>query len=175
MRRTAGRWLRVLLPTAALTLTAAAWVAAQGDPDKARATTCMSNLRQLATGMMMYAQDYDETYPPAGKWSVVLLPYTKNTSLFNCPSDSGKNSYAMNSNLPGGRLRGVQQPATTTLLFECNLHQPSAMGLAAAVAKPPRHAGGNNYANADGHVKWGKTPPPFRTPPPKAPPSRKRK
>ena len=29
--------------------------------DKARQTACLTHMRQLATGMAMYAQDYDET------------------------------------------------------------------------------------------------------------------
>jgi prepilin-type N-terminal cleavage/methylation domain-containing protein/prepilin-type processing-associated H-X9-DG protein len=33
--------------------------------EKARETSCTSNIRQLATGMMMYVQDYDEQYSPA--------------------------------------------------------------------------------------------------------------
>src|SRR5881396_3133319 len=30
---------------------------------KARQATCMSNLKQLALGALMYGQDFDETYP----------------------------------------------------------------------------------------------------------------
>src|SRR5438270_1578858 len=33
--------------------------------EKARTTTCVSNCRQIGTGLMMYAQDYDETMPVA--------------------------------------------------------------------------------------------------------------
>src|SRR5229473_2812966 len=33
--------------------------------EKARQTSCLSNLRQLATGMAMYAEDSDGLYPPA--------------------------------------------------------------------------------------------------------------
>jgi prepilin-type N-terminal cleavage/methylation domain-containing protein/prepilin-type processing-associated H-X9-DG protein len=32
---------------------------------KARAISCLSNQKQIGTGMMMYTQDYDETYPIA--------------------------------------------------------------------------------------------------------------
>ncbi len=32
--------------------------------EKARQTTCTSNLKQIGTAFMMYVQDYDETYPP---------------------------------------------------------------------------------------------------------------
>ena len=31
--------------------------------EKARQTACISNMRQIGTALMMYVQDYDETYP----------------------------------------------------------------------------------------------------------------
>ena len=31
--------------------------------EKARQTSCLSNLKQIGLGLMMYTQDYDETYP----------------------------------------------------------------------------------------------------------------
>lgn len=31
--------------------------------EQARKTTCLSNLKQMGTAMLMYVQDYDETYP----------------------------------------------------------------------------------------------------------------
>jgi prepilin-type N-terminal cleavage/methylation domain-containing protein len=31
--------------------------------ERARMSVCLSNTRQIGTGMMMYVQDYDETYP----------------------------------------------------------------------------------------------------------------
>jgi len=33
--------------------------------ENARRASCMSNLKQIGLGMMMYIQDYDETFPPA--------------------------------------------------------------------------------------------------------------
>ena len=33
--------------------------------EKARQTACLSNMRQMTLGVMMYAQDYDETLPLA--------------------------------------------------------------------------------------------------------------
>jgi len=34
--------------------------------ENARRASCQSNLKQLALGMTMYSQDYDETFPPLG-------------------------------------------------------------------------------------------------------------
>ena len=42
--------------------------------EKARQTSCLSNLKQMGTGMMMYVQDYDETLPRQDYCSTDLLP-----------------------------------------------------------------------------------------------------
>src|ERR1700753_3689508 len=34
--------------------------------EKARAAACLSNMKQISTGMLMYEQDYDETLPETG-------------------------------------------------------------------------------------------------------------
>jgi len=75
---------------------------------KARAALCLSNEKQIGLGVMMYAQDNDETMPqatysaptPPGfswcgttrandprvpKWMDMIYPYVKNTALFTCP------------------------------------------------------------------------------------------
>ena len=60
--------------------------------EKARQASCLSNLKQLGLGLMMYAQDYDERLPgtytmvPPGPWPLVfwpqiILPYVKNTQI----------------------------------------------------------------------------------------------
>ena len=52
--------------------------------EKARAISCMSNVKQIGVAMMMYAQDYDETMsmgftnPGVSRdWTVDLIPYIK--------------------------------------------------------------------------------------------------
>lgn len=64
--------------------------------EKARAASCLSNMKQIMTGVKMYVQDYDEQsfwnwyYPrPTGgfnTWMEVIDPYVKNTGIFMCPS-----------------------------------------------------------------------------------------
>ncbi len=36
--------------------------------EKARSTTCLSNLRQITAATLMYSQDFDETFGSAGLW-----------------------------------------------------------------------------------------------------------
>jgi prepilin-type N-terminal cleavage/methylation domain-containing protein/prepilin-type processing-associated H-X9-DG protein len=68
--------------------------------EKARQASCLSNLRQLGTGMLMYIQDYDERYPfvpclEMNKTTVLeiteqLYPYLKNCQILVCPSAADK-------------------------------------------------------------------------------------
>jgi prepilin-type N-terminal cleavage/methylation domain-containing protein/prepilin-type processing-associated H-X9-DG protein len=66
--------------------------------EKARQTSCLSNMKQLGLSLTMYAQDYDGTMPmtswEVGKlkakihWSYLVQPYVKNLQIFVCPSDT---------------------------------------------------------------------------------------
>lgn len=60
--------------------------------EKARQTSCLSNLKQIALAFNMYASDYDSMYPatwtgyPSTVYAHLLLPYMKNVQLMTCPS-----------------------------------------------------------------------------------------
>jgi prepilin-type N-terminal cleavage/methylation domain-containing protein/prepilin-type processing-associated H-X9-DG protein len=70
--------------------------------EKARQSSCGSNLRQVQLAIAQYTQDYDERHPhtwftanglwndwPGGyQWEEAVLPYVKNNQLFVCPSAS---------------------------------------------------------------------------------------
>lgn len=67
--------------------------------EKARQSSCLSNTKQLAVGLLSYAQDYDESFPIEdfvyagtgndagdGSWRGAVFPYCKNAQIFICPS-----------------------------------------------------------------------------------------
>lgn len=77
--------------------------------EAARQSSCLSNTKQLGNGVMMYVQDYDETFPwrwqgtgsanawthvPVGEtatsnymtWAEWIYPYVKNSQVYQCPS-----------------------------------------------------------------------------------------
>jgi prepilin-type N-terminal cleavage/methylation domain-containing protein/prepilin-type processing-associated H-X9-DG protein len=65
--------------------------------DKARQATCVGNVKQIGTAMMLYVQDYDDTYPiystwprEAVHWYDMINPYVKakdfKSSIYVCPS-----------------------------------------------------------------------------------------
>ena len=78
--------------------------------EQARKTTCLSNLRQISTAILMYTQDYDEGYPNTGdpwlwvgrRWRWPIMPYLAigqrqgadynssagAASILLCPSDT---------------------------------------------------------------------------------------
>ncbi|HEY3328658.1 MAG TPA: DUF1559 domain-containing protein [Capsulimonadaceae bacterium] len=79
--------------------------------EKARQSSCLSNMKQFGIGLLQYVQDYEETFPcgnssagawaPNGSctavwqtgstgngWAGQIYPYVKSTNLFMCPSDT---------------------------------------------------------------------------------------
>jgi prepilin-type N-terminal cleavage/methylation domain-containing protein/prepilin-type processing-associated H-X9-DG protein len=111
--------------------------------EKARQTSCLSNLKQLGSSIAMYCQDYDEAYPrcwsaDSSYWSSdkVIGSYVKNHNILYCPSifqswmlndaNNGNfaNTYGLNplvcwNDLWGAKspntLGSVQSPAETVL------------------------------------------------------------
>jgi len=84
--------------------------------EKARQSTCLSNCKQIGLGIMMYADDYDESYPAAmylGPW-----PGTKT-------SDSpGENYYTTNFTVGGPAkyatwMDAVYSYTKNRKIFEC--------------------------------------------------------
>jgi prepilin-type N-terminal cleavage/methylation domain-containing protein/prepilin-type processing-associated H-X9-DG protein len=64
--------------------------------EKARQTSCLSNLKQIGIALTMYQSDYDSMYPPSQlgtgtnivSWPSMIQPYIKNEQVFVCPSTS---------------------------------------------------------------------------------------
>ncbi len=69
--------------------------------EKARATSCLSNMKQMGLAVVQYTQDNDETFmngsvPPASAsdnynygmgWAGQVYPYVKSRGVYACPDD----------------------------------------------------------------------------------------
>ena len=76
--------------------------------ENARKSSCLNNLKQMGLGLAQYTQDFDETFPksrtggfifspaagvnPEAPWQWVILPYTKSTQIYKCPSNGHKDA-----------------------------------------------------------------------------------
>ncbi len=142
--------------------------------EKARQTSCLSNLKQLGIATMAYCQDYDERapnyrYPDPYFWPNFIMPYVKNTQLFSCPSRPPANpsnlyacygfNYHHGNSWP---LAQFQSPAEHFMIVE-NFNQlascSAAHGFGATYTPgmtPLPHNEGVNVNFFDGHAKWMK-------------------
>ncbi len=148
--------------------------------ERARQISCLSNVRQLAVGTLMYAQDYDEVLPVAigglPDWSMfwstveLLQPYVRNTQISMCPSDPegsvnftdfsglGRYSYVWNRaafaymvpGMPEGTVRSL---ASIPLPTETPCFFDGTM-VGMALWTEARHNEGLNVSFFDGHARW---------------------
>lgn len=109
--------------------------------EKARQTTCLSDEKQLAMAVLMYAGDYDEYLCPTDTgqvdakgneilWPDLLDPYVKSAAVRLCPSDPKEHlcSYGLNElnfadmgdpgAIPPKVLGKFEAPAQTVMLGE---------------------------------------------------------
>jgi prepilin-type processing-associated H-X9-DG protein len=126
--------------------------------DRAYATNCLANAKQLTLAMQMYADDNEGRLPPAATWPGAVWPFCKNEGIYTCPLDFRQNpthgpkrldhmhgSFGMNRRLS---LQPLQKSPAPLLLFEAE--QPAGDLSDAAF----RHFGGLNVGFADGHAVW---------------------
>ncbi len=105
---------------------------------KARATVCLSNLKQIGTASLLYAQDYDETLPlyqyntlrywcggrdapgqKLDKTRGLIYPYLKSGEIHRCPSFTG-----------GDNLGGTGYGINRRLMFVGGTYTPASAPLA---------------------------------------------
>jgi prepilin-type N-terminal cleavage/methylation domain-containing protein/prepilin-type processing-associated H-X9-DG protein len=115
--------------------------------EKARQASCMSNLKQLALGMLMYVNDYDDrfftgssrwlggtygvnpvvpgvpdmnwhaTYGYQDSWVNMIYPYVKNAQIYRCPSRSTAVCMGVDYGVPH---YGFNAPNTRITIFYNN-------------------------------------------------------
>lgn len=122
---------------------------------------CQSHLRLLAAGLLMYAEDNDQRFPPGPWWAEGVAPLIRSEdgpawsppdAPLRCPGAATPASYGMNARLGAVSLAEIASPAETVQLFDADAPFRSFTGGAPAVAWH-RHAGRPNLAYADGHVR----------------------
>ena len=105
---------------------------------RALATQCLSNLRQIGLGMNLYADDSQGLFPESGGlilwnqidpvtqkhgWMQQILPFTQNTNVYNCPAIKGaftyfngvRSAFIATTNFASVDMKLIQFPAAYVL------------------------------------------------------------
>jgi len=106
--------------------------------EKARQTTCLSNVKQIGLGFIMYSEDYDECFPVyyAGNWEswstspsfgfswynpfIQVEPYIKSTKMLVCPSDKDNPSFKVATKNSNGTAFGTSYAGNYAILTANN-------------------------------------------------------
>jgi prepilin-type N-terminal cleavage/methylation domain-containing protein/prepilin-type processing-associated H-X9-DG protein len=145
--------------------------------EKARQSSCLSNVKQLGIALLSYAQDNDEMFHPhrdtaqTYAWMDIINPYVKNSQIFKCPSGTGpgvrvgtnvNNIYThygynwrqLGSDTAGSQrsLGSVTMPAETitysdSVSYVVSYYEHFYYPMAV-------HNEGSNVGFVDGHAKW---------------------
>ncbi len=121
---------------------------------KARAQSigCMNNMKQLALGGLMYANENKNRLPSGAHWCDAIGKYVPNPRAFQCPAaqTTQRCDYAMNARLAGIETSKVTDPAQTVLFFETDGGWNLSGGPELTVSRP-RHRNAIGLVFADGH------------------------
>ncbi len=104
--------------------------------EKARASSCQSNCKQIGLAIVQYMQDYDEMMvqrsATGGGWQDFISPYIKSIQVFTCPSEpalkftpgsANTGAYGVNNcgwQGGGGAIITPQDPSRAAGIFHCS-------------------------------------------------------
>ncbi|MBC8064002.1 MAG: hypothetical protein H7Y17_04175 [Chlorobia bacterium] len=130
-------------------------ITACGCSEASPGTHCLSNSKQIALSLIIYAADYDERLPDRDAWMDLATPYTKNQEIFVDPEIrvKGQHGYAFDSRLSRKKTDQFQSPATQSMIYDSINLARNASDPFASLPNPGRHKGRNSIGYLDGHVK----------------------
>ncbi len=93
--------------------------------EAAKKTSCLSNMKQIGIGLMMYETDFEDTNPPSQvgtgtaivSWPTLIFPYIKSEQVFVCPSASAGSFPADSTRVFGGTTRTYCAKTRTDISF----------------------------------------------------------
>ena len=117
-------------------------------------TACLSNVKQLATALIIYAGENGDRLPRAG-WIPEIMPYVKSEQVLDCPlvaESENRYGYAMNFAIMGANLPATPNLEQTVLLFETDALGRGVVSNLAARNRD-RHNRSTNVAYLDSHAR----------------------
>lgn len=138
--------------------------------EKARQSSCLSNVRQIGLAIAQYTQDYDERFPLAGyrldpadptTWrplhQIMLPPYIRNNQIFVCPSAAqwGIWGYGYYGALANRSLAEVGSPAGTVMWGD-KAQVGDANGISSSTGNPLDPASWREVGHGHWHMAYGR-------------------
>jgi prepilin-type N-terminal cleavage/methylation domain-containing protein/prepilin-type processing-associated H-X9-DG protein len=148
--------------------------------ESARKTQCMSNVKQIGMGLIMYANENSETFPSDSAYggaspstrglNLLYDTYISDNKVFNCTSDTTVTA-ALNSGMSASTSGGTEAFTSTQCSYGYDRAHTQAddADVALAADRPPatpsatastaNHNGrGQNVVYVDGHVEFVNSP-----------------
>ncbi len=148
--------------------------------ESARKTQCMSNIKQIGMGLIMYANENNEDFPSDTAYSggspamrglnILYDTYISDNKVFNCPSDATVTS-ATNAGMSVSTIGGTEAFTSTQCSYGYDRahRQADDADVALAADRPPatpsatansanHNARGQNIVFVDGHVEFINSP-----------------
>ncbi len=124
--------------------------------EKARQSSCMSNQRQMAVAVQIYAQDNDETLPAIdGVWAAMKL----DKGVFSCPTKGRAvaNGYVYNNYMSGAALGDFGEPTKEVITADGKTLSSvsSAASTANALAVGEKAQPNTYYVSSDVEARHG--------------------
>jgi hypothetical protein len=113
-----------------------------------RTRVCLDNVRQTATAMQAYSQDYDERLPLTASWQEGIGAYVENAgakqkTVLRCPTVQVANpqgyGYAFNSKLAGKPASKIASPTVAQIVYDSTSLQRDATDPVTSLPSPGRH------------------------------------
>jgi hypothetical protein len=118
---------------------------------------CLSNLKQIGMGMLVYASDEGDRLPPAPKWMDEISPHIHSRQILRCPVVKKQSSegygYAFNRHLEASKLGALKSPSEVPLAYDSINLARNAADFVTSLPNPGRHEGKNNIVRADSSAK----------------------
>lgn len=126
--------------------------------EAARKTMCLSNMKQIGTGMLLYADQNDGLFP-GQSWVDATLLFVKQEEAHTCSimaRDGKKWGYAMNADMVRKNQSSIKNPEKVIVLFECNALAKNVVANLAARTEDRHPSGGtgSNVVRADSSARF---------------------
>jgi prepilin-type processing-associated H-X9-DG protein len=120
---------------------------------------CLSNVKQMVLGCLIYSSDFDDKLPPASRWTDDIVKYDAHF-LVKDPEGTGEDQggYAFRQKASSLKSLAIAKTAEFELIFDSTFSGRNQYSEPSTMPHPGRHNGWNSVGFLDGHARKVKSP-----------------